>query len=221
MLLEGAVFRFNAAGFGYGNFSVANDTGVVNRGYIRCVEMECLQICTACEFVYEAASVRPTAYATLPPITTADRTARRNMLISVVSVCSVLLFGYGVAVVKWKRGHCFNHAEDTDAQIEGLSHQQPTTSLLCAVEGSLVRMPEHRGSIELALTSDVRSRSDATIAEREATIAERDATIAARDATIARQRERAMPFLEASPSPALVVCRNMRIAVWSPGEWCH
>jgi hypothetical protein len=136
------------------------------------------------------------------------------MLISVISVCSVLIFGYGVSVVKWKRGHCFNHAEDTYAQIEGLSHQQPTTSLLCAVEGSLVRMPEHRGSIELALTSDVRSRSDATIAER-------DATIAARDATIARQRERAMPFLEASPSPVLVVCRNMRIAVWSPGEWCH
>jgi len=145
------------------------------------------------------------------------------MLISVISVCSVLLFGYGVAVVKRKRGYCFFHAEDTDAQIEGLSHQQAqaTTPLLCAVEGDLVRMPEHRGSIELTLTPDVRSRSDATIAEREATIAERDATIAERDATIARQRERAMPFMESSPSPILVVCRNMRIAVWSPGEWCH
>ena len=209
MILTSSVFRFNA--FAHDS-STDTTTGIKNLGgQIKCALVECLPVCTVCEIVSSRVPTASPVPSPTPqpgrlrypqPATHLEATTATAFAIA---VCSVLLFlGCCMAVVKQKYGLCkfrdVDSEEDTECRSQHLSvpfvtdvEYNPSRWSEDATSDS-TRPSNSSASIELALRSSEGSED------------------AARSRFSLPQS-----VMENSPSPILVVRRDMRITIWSTG----
>ena len=178
-------------------------TGIVNLGgEVRCGEMECLPVCTACELVPSPVptanpTASPSAPAAVPSAlpTSANKT-ERNV---VISVSAVILLACGVAIAKLKRRFCCKSRAATNDDV--------TEPLVTTVERDLAQFSEHgtRGSSNPSYPGSRLKRGSIELSH---------------DATTSHY---SLPpsVMESSPSPILVARHDMRIIIWSTGEWCN
>lgn len=204
------------------NFAISNDSdgvGIVNfGGNVECDTTRCLQVCTLCGNKAEFFDGGK-----LPPPQPATHTAsgdRVTMALSAVIGCGALFAVCAMSVMWWQcrvRKLCCRH-ENTHRGREGGANGTLVDPLICALLTADHRDEQaylHDAAADRSESSTSADTGDSTI--EMARMLDTDVTQSATVDDMVSTHSIVRSVMASSPAPILVVDRQLRITLWSPG----